>query len=353
MALACGAFAQHGDDQWAGALVERLDADDVAQRREAEDRLRTRLRLSDLERMLNSNERLSPEQRLRLETLAWDMFRNGQRAGMGIQFAEEVSYPVPGVRIGATVPGFDAARVLKADDLIVAIGGEPIRERDQVRAEILSRAPGEPMALTVQRGEQRIDTSVVMGAYADLQQAASLNDDVLDDAWDRRRERIGMAVPPTITIDAASGSIHVDTRLRGTGRLGLSFERFQAWLLSSEPTVTVAGESRGGLDQTGRVRTAVAGFDVSLPPVPALSDYLDPEDELTLLSIHQADLDAQRQQLQVLSSRLQVEVSSPSMPEDQRQAILRMQDRIRRAMIATDDQRRRAIEAGERLIDVK
>ena len=57
-----------------------------------------------------------------------------------------------------------AAAGLQIGDLIVAIGGRPIRSSGDLRAEIISLSPGTPVMLTVVRDGVEITVRAVLGS---------------------------------------------------------------------------------------------------------------------------------------------------------------------------------------------
>ena len=69
-----------------------------------------------------------------------------------------------GVRLEHVVPGSAAAAGgLRMDDLVVAVGGEPVVGSDAVSAAIDSRRPGDLLPLTVLRGEASLELSIPLG----------------------------------------------------------------------------------------------------------------------------------------------------------------------------------------------
>lgn len=170
-------------------LIERLDAPVLAAREQATRDLLNRrdLELAEVE-ALQRRPDLSPEQWLRLERVALGLFDRGPRAALGIQFSPDGG---PGSRIIALVDGFAAARLLQVGDLILRVDGMPVTGQAVLRAAILSHAPGETLALTIDRAGERLDLDIPLGSFANLGPAASPRPSDLLAAWSLRRARSG------------------------------------------------------------------------------------------------------------------------------------------------------------------
>jgi PDZ domain-containing protein len=75
----------------------------------------------------------------------------------------EAGYPVRavprGILVEGVAPDAPAARVLDAQDVIVAVDGQPVRTPKQLRAAVAKRKPGEIVGLAVRRdGKRRVVT---------------------------------------------------------------------------------------------------------------------------------------------------------------------------------------------------
>jgi putative serine protease PepD len=69
-----------------------------------------------------------------------------------------------GARVQEATAGAPAADAgLRAGDVIVAVGGEPVREPDDVAAAIQDRRPGESIAIEIERGGDRRTLDVKLG----------------------------------------------------------------------------------------------------------------------------------------------------------------------------------------------
>ncbi|MDQ7012984.1 MAG: PDZ domain-containing protein [Planctomycetota bacterium] len=133
---------------------------------------------------------LSPEQRLRLDELALQVFARGPRAALGISFPPDDR---GGVRIMNVVAGFPAADLLVAGDRILTADGLPLTRQAMLRAAILSHAPGEILELRVERDGETLDISVPLGSFGNLRGAASPRPSDLVAAWTLRQTRDGAA----------------------------------------------------------------------------------------------------------------------------------------------------------------
>jgi hypothetical protein len=144
-----------------------------------------------------AREDLSAEQRLRLTRVAAARFRNEPLGGLGVSFGASSE---GGVQIQAVVNGFPAAQILRAGDVILAIDDEVVGGQDHVRAEILSREPGAVMPVLVRRDRTVLDLRLPLGAYANLDGAASLDEATV--LWAMRlrygRSGVGLDRPDTI-----------------------------------------------------------------------------------------------------------------------------------------------------------
>ncbi len=93
---------------------------------------------------------------------AADMARSEETAA--VVALRELGYDVTatprGVLVTTVSPGVPAAATLDAGDVIVAVGGTPVRTPTELRAQIGRRKPGDEVALTVRRGEKSVAVNV-------------------------------------------------------------------------------------------------------------------------------------------------------------------------------------------------
>lgn len=120
-----------------------------------------------------TREDLSPEQHARLARIAIARFRATPMGGLGVSFGAAGD---AGVQIQGVVPGFPAADMLRAQDSILAIGDVVVRGQDHVRAEILSRGPGETLPVLLRRERTVVEMELPLGSYDRLDAAAALDD---------------------------------------------------------------------------------------------------------------------------------------------------------------------------------
>jgi hypothetical protein len=190
-------------------LIARLDSPVFAARQRALADLlgRDELTLDAAEWML-TEPTLSPEQRLRLERLALEVFARGPRAAVGIRFPPETEGPV---RIQEVLAGFPASVVLRAGDQILDADGMSMVRQATFRAAILSHAPGEVMPMTVLREGASFEVQVPLASFAALTGAAPPRPGDLLAAWTLRRARDAIepldapVVPEPTTPEGAAG----------------------------------------------------------------------------------------------------------------------------------------------------
>jgi hypothetical protein len=246
-------------------LVEQLASDDFATRETASQRLATleSITLDEIhQRLIRGG--LTPEQRTRLDAAARRRFGAMPRAGLGVQFG--APRREEGVQIGAVLENFPAAEFLRADDVVLAIEGVPVRNTAQMGAFILSHQPGETLRMLVEReivhdediaregegdgeivadprpavpGEppriERLTLDVPLGKYADLNSQASLTPDRIEAAYLRYQYRSGLLAEDAQT-PIVGGGVTPLGWLRAEGYdhtqsvvPGGSFENISAW----------------------------------------------------------------------------------------------------------------------------
>lgn len=144
---------------------------------------------------------LSHEARLRLMQASRSLFAKTTKAGLGVGFG---AVRDGGVEIRTVVPNVDqfpAAAMLIPGDLIIGAEGEPLTTSEDLRAMILSHAPGEKLNLLVQRnmgGNEQprvLDLALPLGSYQLLTGAAPINARIADRAIQLRWDRQGISLP--------------------------------------------------------------------------------------------------------------------------------------------------------------
>jgi len=158
--------------------------------------------LHDLEIVADSMA-LTPELRELLDVASLNRFRRDTPKG------------ALGVSFGATRPGhveiqtivgdgsFPASDMLKPGDVIVEVAGQPIEGSEHLRAEILSRLPGEELPVIIERDGLTLARSLPLGSYRNLTGAALIETDVLRRALNIRRTRLGIEFPRPDTIGSS------------------------------------------------------------------------------------------------------------------------------------------------------
>jgi len=197
------------------ALIDRLDADDASAREGATADLqravinRSSVVTPEMIAGLLRGGTLSPEQRTRLLLVDRALFNDSPKPGMGVRFGASVG--PEGVVIMETVPGFNAADVLRSNDVVLTADGRTLTEQMDLRAAILSHDPGDEMTLTVQRGDEVLELRVVLGELAALQTGRSPGEFELEQAWAWRARRLRSLGPTPEPIDGR-GPMHRTTR---------------------------------------------------------------------------------------------------------------------------------------------
>lgn len=131
-----------------------------------------RVPLREVEAALRSDD-LSPEQRLRLERVAYAKFASSPRGALGIRFQQRVADgPNSGTIVDATYEGFDAHRVLRTGDIIHSIDGERVLTIDDGKRAIQSHDPGERLTLRIFRDGEPLLARVTLGSLRALDQMA-------------------------------------------------------------------------------------------------------------------------------------------------------------------------------------
>jgi hypothetical protein len=195
-------------------LVQMLDAPDFRVREGALQALKSdqSITLTSIEKVLSDltqEKKLTAEQSLRLSSAAFVKFTQSPRAAMGVQFSMQ-DVAENGVEINAPIDGFDASRVLQAGDVVTRIDATPVYSQNDMRAAIVSYAPGDIVTLKITRDGSPLTVPLKMGNYADLRQReagamamlpggrganftggrSDLDASTLSDAWALRCERL-------------------------------------------------------------------------------------------------------------------------------------------------------------------
>ncbi|MFK7884188.1 MAG: PDZ domain-containing protein [Phycisphaerales bacterium] len=229
------------------SLLEQLDSDVWIERERAMASIGASesIPMDSIEAAL-LGDRLSAEQRMRLERAAVNRFRFEPLGGLGVSFGQASE---GAVQIGSVVEGFPAAKILEAGDLITAVGDRVIGGQDHLRAEILSRRPGESLPVLVRRGRIVLELNLPLGEYANLTGAASLDDATVAAALRLRRSRAG--VPETEPDRIGTG---IDTRTWLDAAFSNRFEPIAGDGERRGPVVVPSGSVRA-MDRTRRRRS--------------------------------------------------------------------------------------------------
>jgi hypothetical protein len=169
-------------------IVARLGSDDWATRDGATRELATAdVSLADIERLLRT-QGLSPEQRMRLESVGYVSFASSDRGALGVSFSPLQGRD--GVTIGRREPGFDSEKVLRTGDIMLRIDGNIVRDLPDVREHVVTKDPGEFVALDIVRDGEDQQVLVRLGSFRSLRNTQPLTADTLRLAWESRVRRV-------------------------------------------------------------------------------------------------------------------------------------------------------------------
>ena len=344
------------------ALLEAIASDDFETRETASLRLESleTISIEEIEDRLAGDD-LSAEQRTRLDSAARRRFGAMPRAGLGVQFG--APRREDGVELGAVLPNFPAATVLRAGDVVLSIEGVPVRDTTQMGAFILSHRPGETLSIVIERSTgaaeadgiipppgvaevERIALDVPLGSYEDLQTNAPLTPDRIEAAYRRYQFRkglladggnaeVGGGLTPLGWLKA-EGYDH--TRPGGPVVPGGSFEAVSAWrqvgfagqprswiatvdLRRGDPNAMARRVLRGlqpGLQADGiydRLEEALSGYRAMLDRVVEIDRMVDPSGEGRLPDpARLARVKAERDELVQGLDELAAEMAEPLEP---------------------------------------
>ncbi len=177
-------------------LVTMLESPDISLREIATQPLRDNpaVTLEVIERLLRdeAGRALSPEQRLRLETVGQEKFVSRPRGAMGVQFGQ-FDEGGEGVVVAMTIRGFQSAELLQPGDTILMMDKTPVNMIDDARAAIISHEPGEVVEVQIKRRGEPMTVSLRLGSFAALSNAARLDETTMARAWEMRRARLDPA----------------------------------------------------------------------------------------------------------------------------------------------------------------
>jgi hypothetical protein len=334
-------------------LVSRLGAPEHAVRERASAELHARGdgTLKEIEASLQRAD-LSQEQRVRLRAAARELFLRTPRGALGVEFNTQFG-GVPNL-IRRVLPNFPAAATLQPGDQILSIDGVRTDSTDEfgrtrgVRPMVISRDPGDVVAVVVRRSGREVEVPVRLGRFDELANALAISAPDFAEAWAMRaRTWGGEPVEPVTAELPTDPELPVMPRTRwdieqnprfarplgaqrmnvaiggqpGHGRPGLSTAAGDdVWI--SDPMVRVAGQGvvQGQviIQQGGQVIVRDFGGPVPPPGVPGLPGAVGVrieggpgEPSLVPISLApEAILSAQRDELIRERNQLQVEMAT-------------------------------------------
>lgn len=189
-------------------LVSQLDSDILDVREHAQERLaQSNLTVRALVALM-SRPGLSAEQTERLAQLGEAAMRASPRAALGVSFDLNERPEDEGVRITMLLKPefFPAAKVLRAGDVLMRLGGMRVRSTYDARVAIVSGDPGQSIEAEILRDNVPMKLQVPLGRWSDLERDRNrfgdgLTESLLRQAWSVRLEREGLA-SKVATVDA-------------------------------------------------------------------------------------------------------------------------------------------------------
>lgn len=241
--------------------VKDMASDDVVLRMDAQRRVSegVSFRLRDVEAVLKSG-KLTPEQRLRLEVVAYKRFCNEPRAALGVQSSFQ-DLGQRGVLLSMVMPGFPASETLRPGDRILVVDGQAITDISLMRPVVIAHDPGDEVPVVLIRDGVTVTLKVKLGKYSDLSRDArggsqAMTPDMLEGAWEFRAmtyEKAGASdvKPIESGISAADwspqGAVDLIDDADGTDpRQWGAARRRLAELDPKDSECVAAGEARGG-----------------------------------------------------------------------------------------------------------
>lgn len=221
----------------------QLSSPDFQSRQQATEALLAddRLTLAMVEKVLRRPE-LSEEARTRLLQVGRQIFFRTPRAAMGLQFGGNLRDRVV---VDKTFEKFESFRLLEQGDLIVEAGGYRLDgpgSRIMVQSIIISRDPGESLPVVIRRGAQRLELSIPLGRFADLENNANfIPEDRLARAWRMRSAQFRGDRSAAIRVAPPAGGW--SPTLEQQRRVELAALRRQA--MEGAPQIAGGGMARG------------------------------------------------------------------------------------------------------------
>jgi PDZ domain-containing protein len=210
----------------------------------------------------------------------------------------EVTYNGSGALINATIEDSAAAGVLQEGDVIIAVDGEPVEFSTDAVDHIGGRAPGEELALTIERVDpadpdviETLDITIVLGAYRFVDDGGNVVDDP-------DRGMVGVMLSDAFVEVVFPVNVVIDSQNIGGPSAGLMFTLEIIDELTEEDLThgrRIAGtgsiDADGNVGAIGGVRQKVfgaidAGADIILVPASNYDDAVDAAgDDITVVRV--------------------------------------------------------------------
>jgi hypothetical protein len=231
------------------AAIDSLDAPSWDERERAtRTLLDARLELEDLYAAL-AEPGISPERRHRLLGVTVERIVNSPRGALGVRMDLGRDDGL-GVRITATIPGMPAAAHLEPDDLIVAIDGRAVHDREDLIRTVQGKAPGDPVKVEAlrpgrdDRGKflvgpdggpvtRRIEVTFPLGSTRDLERSSDQGNTLFSDPisaerielaqlvrtrWGPRSDRLRLPADRDAAVRLAEGDVELHPEIAALRR---------------------------------------------------------------------------------------------------------------------------------------
>jgi PDZ domain len=163
--------------------------------------------LADIELYLQ-DPTLSQEQHSRLMNACYARFIDFPKGGLGVAFGTIQPGSIEVDPIDRD-PRFPASALLNPGDAIARVDGKFVRDSFEVRAQILSRQPGETLPVTIKRGTKLIEMDLPLGSFNQLSGPARMDPLIIARALAIRWERLGII--SAVTQSDATNKIGTNT----------------------------------------------------------------------------------------------------------------------------------------------
>ncbi len=197
-----------GSPERVNEILDTIEGSTPVQARQAQELLAFEdpsVTLDDIEAVAKSR-MLTADLLERLDQASLVRFaRDEPKGGLGVSFgATRKGHVEIGTVVGTEQ--FPASKLLKPGDAIIQIDGKVALGSAHLRAEILSRKPGDLIPVLIRRDMSVVERLLPLGAFKNLTGAAQIEEPVIRMAIALRRERLGIQFPTHDSIGAQVGA---------------------------------------------------------------------------------------------------------------------------------------------------